>query len=1150
MLALFVSEADAVPNGSFEEGRDAPEGWSLEGIGAWEKSDVNRWVSVEGTGDDTTYWRTTDYAFAPNTVYRMRFRAAADRATGGCVIAGPSFCNRDFRTGSGWQEKSFVFVSPDADQVADGYMRLGQWHAAGQVSFDDVRLSVTQPVHRRARGVELGEGERLEGATYAFVAPFGSEGTNYSRPLHSFRAGFNSTRWVFDSGSEVIYVHRIPGAVQQSATVEANCNYHLAGIGLVEASGDGKRWVELARFDGVTSIRADVPPELLPANTVYVRLRAADGAEPAGFQINHYGYTATLYADMGELVGGTVYPDIQRATGDLRVTVVSGPGPAGQAEDACGLRIENLRGVARDLRARAVLTTETGVASTFESRVSLAPAGEAAVVVPCVLRRAGENTLTLELLEDGESVFRAVMKQHVAGLYDASYGYALPSAEPVELWWCEGTYKVSRARAVPLAPRAAIELEAARNEYEPVQLVLRPESDLTDVRVSVSDLSGPGAVLSAANIAIAQVAYVKVTRPTDSAGARGWWPDPIPAYEQGQTLKAGVNHPLWITVYVPEEQPAGRYAGTIKITADGWETLVPVKLTVWDFALPRASHLQTAFGLSPGSIRRYHNLDTTEELRQVLDLYHRDFAAHRVAPYSPAPLDSIRVEFPAAAWEGGAYDTERPHSGKRCLKVVDESATSSILAHNADLAPVDPAASYRVSWWVRTLEPEQPYLVTLQQYDGDGQWISGNNIDIPRTGSGRWEQEEVVVPPLGGRLNELTRALRVCLRPAPWSEAGEATGAAWFDDVRFCRADDGRNLLRSPGFELEAAELTAKVDFTAFDRECEKYLDGLGFSSIMIRLRGMPGGTFHARRAGQVGPFAQGTPEYEKLMASQGRQIVEHLRAKGWLDKAYVYWFDEPDPKDYDFVIEGMELIRRAAPGLTRMLTEQPEPALAGHVDLWCPVVSAVTPEAILERKEHGERFWWYLCTGPKAPYIGLFIDRPATDLRVWAWLSRKWGVEGQLVWSSNYWTSGAAFPSPDIQNPWEDPMGYVSGYSFEPGRIGYWGNGDGRFLYPPNRDVKNDRRKYLCGPVDSVRWEMLREGIEDYEYFRLLDDLIAAAEREGMAGELLVRAKALAVVPDAVIADDKTYSKDPQPLYAHRRLVAEMIERLSRALE
>ena len=53
---------------------------------------------------------------------------------------------------------------------------------------------------------------------------------------------------------------------------------------------------------------------------------------------------------------------------------------------------------------------------------------------------------------------------------------------------------------------------------------------------------------------------------------------------------------------------------------------------------------------------------------------------------------------------------------------------------------------------------------------------------------------------------------------------------------------------------------------------------------------------------------------------------------------AYVYWFDEPDPKDYAFVRSGMERLKRYAPGMPRMLTEEPSDELAGAVDIWCPV--------------------------------------------------------------------------------------------------------------------------------------------------------------------------------------------------------------------
>jgi hypothetical protein len=107
------------------------------------------------------------------------------------------------------------------------------------------------------------------------------------------------------------------------------------------------------------------------------------------------------------------------------------------------------------------------------------------------------------------------------------------------------------------------------------------------------------------------------------------------------------------------------------------------------------------------------------------------------------------------------------------------------------------------------------------------------------------------------------------------------------------------------------------------------------------------------------------------------RQLQEHLRQRGWLRKAYIYWYDEPEEADYPFVRRVNEQIKRAAPDLTVMLTEQPEPPLIGAVDLWCPLTAFVPLHAIAERRKAGEEVWWYVCTGPRAPYVGLFIDHP-----------------------------------------------------------------------------------------------------------------------------------------------------------------------------
>jgi hypothetical protein len=99
----------------------------------------------------------------------------------------------------------------------------------------------------------------------------------------------------------------------------------------------------------------------------------------------------------------------------------------------------------------------------------------------------------------------------------------------------------------------------------------------------------------------------------------------------------------------------------------------------------------------------------------------------------------------------------------------------------------------------------------------------------------------------------------------------------------------------------------------------------------------------------------------------------------------------------------------------------------------------------------------------------------------------------------------------------------------------GHWGNGDGRFVYPPNR--ANDlTQKFLDGPVNCIRWEMLRDGVEDYEYFAMLRELA-----KGNADD-----EALLKVPASVYADMTHFNTDPTPLLEHREKLARAIERLS----
>jgi hypothetical protein len=215
---------------------------------------------------------------------------------------------------------------------------------------------------------------------------------------------------------------------------------------------------------------------------------------------------------------------------------------------------------------------------------------------------------------------------------------------------------------------------------------------------------------------------------------------------------------------------------------------------------------------------------------------------------------------------------------------------------------------------------------------------------------------------------------------------------------------------------------------------------------------------------------------------------------------------------------------------------------------LWCPMTPAFNARAAKERQNAGEKVWWYVCTSPKEPYCTLFIDHYAVELRTWIWQSWKYGLDGILIWQTNYWNSDMAYPPPSRQNPYDDPMSYSSGGS-EARFLQNWGNGDGRFLYPPKEVFESDER---CdkAPVNSIRWEMLREGMEDYEYFWLLRDLIRQVEEKNSKLSILRQARKLLDVPQDVTTSLTEFSKRPEPIYRHREKLARMIMELQKQLQ
>ncbi len=1134
LLALSIGQPASLLREGFEGWGDTPPAeWSATGACAIVEGGRLGGKCIAATGDGPTAgtWRT-NLPLEPGRTYRVTFWARAE-GTGGSITSGPDSVNRDYGLPAQWERFSSVCRIPDNAGPVSPF-HLGLWEVKGTCYFDDVEVTPVAAVVCDPSG--LGEGETLHGEVYEFRAPFQSEGANDARPLRSARTTYNSNRWWVYEGSEVVYEHRL-GTGQVAASVAVTVGYHRAGSLRVEVSREGDHWTEIGRLEAVGSGEWEAPATLLPAERLLVRLSGSPGAN---LQIHGYGYRARLDRDMGSATGRTLYLAEERPTPTADVAL-SELLPA-------GVRLELRSNIVHD--SDWTITARLDGAEPCSKTVRLKRNEAASVPLPFAADRVGLTELRLEASCGQDVAYRATGFVPVTVLSLSDYGEALPSEGPLRLWWCDATRKIARDRPLPSveAPPEGIRLAAAGGEYEPFQLVLNPSSELAGpVDVQVTDLVGPdGARIPSSGISVEQVGYVEVKTPTDPTGCSGMWPDPLPPVTEPIRLTPDVNTPLWIRVFVPRGTAPGTYAGEVRLLPEGSAPLrVPVRLEAFGFDLPEKPHVSATLGLDAFSIDRYHNLMTSEEREAVWELYLRNFAEHRISPYDPMGRHPYHLRFEGRSWNGFTLDTRDAAEGKASALVVDDQETSDPGLETSDTHAVDRAQPLAVRFAARTPVEGQAFLVTVRSYDADGAWMPGCNVDIACEGSTEWKRHELTIEP--GRLREGATRVSLLFRPVLWSETGGRMGSIHIDDV-FLGEPGGPNLVEDAGFEAGPASPKATIDWTEFDKAATRCLDEMGMPVFALNVQGLGSGTFFSRTPGEIAGHRAGTPEYEAAMRDYLGQVEAHLREKGWLDKAYVYWFDEPEPKDYDFVREGMATIHRHAPGVARMLTEQPEEELFGSVDIWCPISNEFRKEQAEPRMAEGERFWWYVCTGPKAPWCTLFIDHPATDLRVWLWQSFGNGITGILVWASNYWTSGAAFPDTP-QNPWSDPMSYVSGYGLTPGQVQHWGNGDGRFLYPPNRDPSDTTTKYLEGPVNSIRWEMLREGIEDYEYLATLRDLIVQARRDGMPEKMLEPYERLLTVPAEITESATRYTVDSTPVYEQRRRVAEAIVELAREL-
>lgn len=260
----------------------------------------------------------------------------------------------------------------------------------------------------------------------------------------------------------------------------------------------------------------------------------------------------------------------------------------------------------------------------------------------------------------------------------------------------------------------------------------------------------------------------------------------------------------------------------------------------------------------------------------------------------------------------------------------------------------------------------------------------------------------------------------------------------------------------------------------------------------------------------------QATGKTEKMA---GKDVVPallsatetHLREKGWLDKTLYHIKDEPSMHNASDWCKVSAYIHYYAPDLRRIDAIETT-NLLNEIEVAVPKLDAFGTwyDSYREAQRKGVEIWFYTVGIYQGSlYLNKTIDMPVMDSRMMHWLNYRYDATGYLHWGWNQWT----------EDPYKDVGMHI---------------GDGWHVYPSKNGV-----------VNSLRWEQMRNGIQDYECFMMLEKKIcnlkdSLGER---ASWIDPRQRGHEIAGRVIMSIDR-YTDDPAVLYnAKKQLIDELME-------
>lgn len=281
-------------------------------------------------------------------------------------------------------------------------------------------------------------------------------------------------------------------------------------------------------------------------------------------------------------------------------------------------------------------------------------------------------------------------------------------------------------------------------------------------------------------------------------------------------------------------------------------------------------------------------------------------------------------------------------------------------------------------------------------------------------------------------------------------------------------------------------------------------------------------------------------PEFETLFLDIYGKVVAYLKQKGWLQHTIVSFIDEPDtsnPRTLNGTIQLAQLFKKLDPEIKLRVTKWPGASTSAiyknfdHFEAHGSHVQSVSTSRIEEMHADGKKLTLYVNGIEHFQFDG-------TRVRIWPWIQWTKGFDGSLSWCRT--ANWPLYPEIPDRNPWIYHYGSFFGIL-----------GEMMLFYPPTTECPQ-------GPINSVRWELFREGLEDWEYLNMLEKWegrgkdISAYRQQAVAaaGSKIPKVVTPAQLQAATTSPyDEPYTKNPQVIRNTRIRYGEQLDAWNREL-